>query len=568
MQIEKGGKNMHLSFRAKISLTIITVSMAITCVLSMVFYQQSAQTMQENYTQAQMQQLTTCAKLFDSTMLDAYSACMYAVNDETLQESIQKQDISRIGEILDTYRSKNQNIDSISCYLPNRQLLLKVNTNGTTEYQVTEEIAQTLQELLPEDNDNKMSPVYARDATSVTQDNLFFYSRKAIAFGGEELAQITVGINERDIFFNCLQNESNQETERYILDGDRILSAADIYSLNTEITWPESGMIVTDVSMPTTDYHIVSFAQQSQVTEPLRTVRNRILLIAVFLNVAFAVLIFFVVRYLMRPMEELRSSMKQVSGGDLKVRAVVYQDDEIGQLSEGFNSMITQIEGLIEELVTEKMLKKEAEIEALQYQITPHFMYNTLNSIKYEAILQGSQNTAELLEAFIELLQLSASDRGAFITVKQEMHMVQNYVKLQQFRYADCFQVTFDMQPETETCYVPRLLIQPLVENAILHGIDHRRQNNRIAISVLCDTGALAIKVEDHGDGMTPEEIQKLLDGQRKSKFSGIGVSNIRERLRLYYGKDAELRFYSEKGSGTTAVILLPISYDAEEYTI
>ena len=559
---------MNLSFRAKISLTIITVSMSITCVLSMVFYQQSARTVQNNYTQAQMQQLTACAKAFDDTMLDAYSACVYAVNDETLRQCIQQRDLNQIGDILDTYRSKNKNIDSISCYLPSSQTFLKVNANGLTEVQVTEEITQTLQQVLEGNNENKLSPVYARDATSVTQDNLFFYSRKAIAFGGEELAQISVGVNEREIFFRCLQNESSQDTERFILDGDRILSAADIYRLNTQITWPDSGMLVTDVAMPTTEYHIVSIAERSQITEPLRIVRNRILLIAGFLNAAFAVLIFFVVRYLMKPMEELRGSMQQVSGGNLKVRAPVYQNDEIGQLSQGFNSMIAQIEGLIEELVTEKMLKKEAEIEALQYQITPHFMYNTLNSIKYEAILQGSPNTAELLEAFIELLQLSASDRGAFITVKQEMHMVQNYVKLQQFRYADCFQVTFDMQPEAETCYVPRLLIQPLVENAILHGIDHRKRDNQIAVSVLCDNGALAIKVEDHGEGMTSEEIQKLLDGQRKSKFSGIGVSNIRERLRLYYGGKAELRFYSEEGNGTTAVILLPISYVAEEYTI
>ena len=510
---------MHLSFRAKISLTIITVSMAITCVLSMAFYQQSAQTVQNNYTQAQMQQLTACAKAFDDTMLDAYSACVYAVNDEALRQCIQQRDVNQIGDILDTYRSRNKNIDVISCYLPSTQTLLKVNANGLTELQVTEEITQTLQQVLEENHENRLSPVYARDATSVTQDNLFFYSKKAVALGGEELAQITVGVNEREIFFRCLQNESSQDTERFILDGDRILSAADIYSLNTQITWPDSGMLVTDVAMPTTEYHIVSIAERSQITEPLRVVRNRILLIAGFLNAAFAVLIFFVVRYLMKPMEELRSSMQQVSGGNLKVRAPVYQNDEIGQLSQGFNSMIAQIEGLIEELVTEKMLKKEAEIEALQYQITPHFMYNTLNSIKYEAVLQGAPNTAELLEAFIELLQLSASDRGAFITVKQEIHMVQNYVKLQQFRYADCFQVTFDLQPEAEACYVPRLLIQPLVENAILHGVDHRKQDNQITVSVLCDNGALAIKVEDHGEGMTSEEIQKLLDGQRKSKF-------------------------------------------------
>ena len=108
MQTKRGGKNMHLSFRAKISLTIITVSMAITCVLSMVFYQQSAQTVQENYTQAQMQQLTACAKLFDNTMLDAYSACVYAVNDEQLRESIQRQDIDSISRILDTIGAKTK----------------------------------------------------------------------------------------------------------------------------------------------------------------------------------------------------------------------------------------------------------------------------------------------------------------------------------------------------------------------------------------------------------------------------------------------------------------------------
>ena len=121
---------MHLSFRAKISLTIITVSMAITCVLSMVFYQQSARTVQNNYTQAQMQQLTACAKAFDDTMLDAYSACVYAVNDETLRQCIQQRDLNQIGDILDTYRSKNKNIDSISCYLPSSQTFLKVNANG------------------------------------------------------------------------------------------------------------------------------------------------------------------------------------------------------------------------------------------------------------------------------------------------------------------------------------------------------------------------------------------------------------------------------------------------------
>ena len=146
--------------------------------------------------------------------------------------------------------------------------------------------------------------------------------------------------------------------------------------------------------------------------------------------------------------------------------------------------------------------------------------------------------------------------------------MVHNYVKLQMFRYANSFDVQFDVSPEIEDCYIPGLLIQPLVENAILHGIDLKRSDGVITVRVLRDNKELAIKVEDNGRGMTAEDLTRLMNGERKSKFSGIGVRNVRERLQLYYGKQGNLAFYSRENHGTSAVITMPVSYDAEEYTI
>ena len=383
-------------------------------------------------------------------------------------------------------------------------------------------------------------------------------------------AYILVNVNERDIFFDCLQGYGDSgEGSSYIATPDgRIASSTNLKLLGLAEPKAEKNVLITSVIAPLSRYRLTTVADRSVITGDIAIMRNRIFLLALSLNLLVIIPILVMVHRMMRPVKNLTETMAQVGQGDLTVRAEVYSEDEIGRLSQGFNNMIQQVEDLIDELVTEKLLKKEAEIEALRYQITPHFMHNTLNSIKYAAILQNSSEIAEQLEAFIELLQISASDRGAFITVQQEIHMVQNYVKLQMFRYASCFTVSFDVIPEAEGCYIPSLLIQPLVENAILHGIDLKRSDGHIVVRVFLDGQQLAIKVEDNGRGMTAEELELLMKGERRSKFSGIGVRNVRERLNLYYGSKGKLRFYSGENRGTQAVITLPISYDAEEYTI
>lgn len=174
--------------------------------------------------------------------------------------------------------------------------------------------------------------------------------------------------------------------------------------------------------------------------------------------------------------------------------------------------MMEEIDNLLDDLVEARLEKRQAEIEALQQQIKPHFMYNTLNTIKFAAILQGNDEIGSLLGSFIALLEASISKKGAFLPLSEEIHLVEDYASLQQYRYMDSFTVECSVSPEAASCTVPRLLLQPLVENAILHGILPRRPGNRITIDATVENRMLHILVSDNGKGMREEECRALLE--------------------------------------------------------
>lgn len=562
---------MRLGLQEKIICSITLVSMVVSVVLSIMFYNNSVAVIENNYISSVTNNLTICAGMFDDMMKDAYYAAVNVSSDRTVKQltrAYEKKNEDELLALLNGYRSGE--IDSIYCYLPQSELLLKATQSETVAQPCSgDDLAWLKEETKPQNN--PLSPLYHTDETELLKKQTFSYTKPIFGSDGESIAAyILVNVDERDVFFGCLQGYGDVSSgSSYITAPDgRVASSANLKQLGQVIPDPDDTMLCTSVTAPLSGYQLTTAAERSVITRDIAVTRNKIFLMALCFNLLAIIPVLILVRRMMRPVNNLTKTMAEVGQGDLSVRAEVYSEDEIGRLSQGFNNMIQQVEDLIDELVTEKLLKKEAEIEALRYQITPHFMYNTLNSIKYAALLQNSEEIAEQLEAFIELLQMSASDRGAFVPIRQEIHMVRNYVKLQMFRYASCFTVNFDVMPETEACYIPSLLIQPLVENAILHGIDLKRSDGQITVRVFLDGQKLAIKVEDNGSGMTAEELRLLMSGERRSKFSGIGVRNVRERLNLYYGNQGELKFFSGKNQGTQAVITLPVSYDAEEYTI
>lgn len=559
---------LSVNLKQKLLLSIMTISVVIFLIFSFLLYRQSADAIEQNYVNMVTGNMDVCAAAFDNLMREAYFTAVDAANDERLPELLAQQKYTDIEGYLGQYLTGD--IDTVYCYIYGHAQLVRATRQGTqTERCPSDKIIwvhHTANEIR-----SPLMPVSTTDRLGTIRKNIFAYEQPVAAPDDTRiLGYVIVTVDERTAFFKCLQNrQSGSDGEIYITTPEgRYASCSNLNRLGEPEEKIGEHELKSSIQAPLTGYGFHSVVNRDVLTGDIRRAGSRILLFSVLLLLLSGVSIWVIVRNMLTPLQQLEEAMQQVSRGDLTIQTEVYQNDEIGRLAADFNSMVRQLDSLIGELVTQKMLKREAEMEALQYQIQPHFIYNTLNTIKYAAILQNAKEIAQLLEAFIELMQLTARNQGTFIPLERELHMVDNYVRLQMFRYANSFEVEYDIQPETKRCYIPNLLIQPLVENAILHGIDLKKENGRIEISAMQIGDTLAVRVQDNGRGLSQEEMQNLMTGQKRSKFSGIGIGNVRERLRLYYGTRAELRFHSENGSGTTAVITLPVSYDENEYTI
>ena len=223
-----------------------------------------------------------------------------------------------------------------------------------------------------------------------------------------------------------------------------------------------------------------------------------------------------------KPVENLAQVMQYVGHGDFSLRAKIEGNDEIGYLAARFNHMLDNLEN-------EKILKRQAELNALQYQIRPHFIYNTLNSIRFAAMIQGAKNIGELLANFIELLQVSTNREGEFGTLAEEISTLKKYVALQEFRLMNSFAVDFNLDEKTLSCRVPRLILQPFVENSIIHAPSPEKTFCRIVVSSQLRGGELVISIQDDGKGISPEVLENLsakpTDKKTHGGFSGIGVA-------------------------------------------
>lgn len=263
-----------------------------------------------------------------------------------------------------------------------------------------------------------------------------------------------------------------------------------------------------------------------------------------------------------RPLLALRKLMKRAESGDLKAYWTMSATGEIGQLGDSYNQMLNRLEDLIKQVKVEEALKKEKEIEALHYQLNPHFLYNTLNTVKWVAKIHKTPQIADAVSALVRLLQASLGKKGDFLPLGEEMRLVRDYMAIQAFRYGDGIELVTDMEPVTAMCLVPKLILQPLVENAIIHGLHEKEGERLITIRSRLDRDFLIIEVEDNGVGMEtlPDNGQTgVLRPESMERMSGIGLRHIREKLRLYYGPDYPMRIFSKPGEGTRIRLALPI---------
>lgn len=267
--------------------------------------------------------------------------------------------------------------------------------------------------------------------------------------------------------------------------------------------------------------------------------------------------------HILQPINHLNRKMRQVAAGDLSVRAEISTYDEIGMLMERFNEMVRQIDCLVQQEAENQKQLRLAEFKALQAQIKPHFLYNTLDSIIWLARVNDQNGVVRMVLSLTDFLKTGLSKGEEIIPLEQEIQHTTSYLYIQSVRYQGTFVHTITLEEGVRTCLVPKLIVQPLVENAIYHGMKRKRELCHLRIWAGERDGRVSIDVEDDGAGMDPGRAAELRQALRRRESgaggTGYGVLNIGERIRVMYGEEYGVSFETEQGEGTTFHITLPM---------
>lgn len=290
------------------------------------------------------------------------------------------------------------------------------------------------------------------------------------------------------------------------------------------------------------------------------------ILVGLVISIAFS-------RRMTSQISALAQSMSKVQKGDLNVGIKVQGKDEIGMLTERFNQMTDEIQHLLERVVEEQNSKQQAEFMNLEYeyrflqwQINPHFIYNALETLNALAKIGGNDELADMIIVLSDYFRQNAQAmRKKFITVRQEFGSLQQYVEIYLSIYGDTLQATFEMAPDVENAFLPTMIIQPLLENALVHGVTSARRTT-ICTRAESLNGMLIVSIRDNGSGMPPETVQRILSGQKPASTEGsrrtsLGVHNVQDRMKLLYGSAAYMTIESKIDKGTCVSLHLPLSY-------
>ncbi|WP_418706771.1 sensor histidine kinase [Anaerotruncus massiliensis (ex Liu et al. 2021)] len=283
--------------------------------------------------------------------------------------------------------------------------------------------------------------------------------------------------------------------------------------------------------------------------------------ISILFAMTFAVLISTTIT---NPIKMLENTMHEVEVGNFDVRSEIELNNEIGHLSKTFNVMISRIKDLMEKTVRDEEEKRRSEIRALQAQINPHFLYNTLDTIIWMSAGGKNDEVVEVTSALARLFRTSISKGENLVTLLNEVENIKSYLTIQKMRYEDKLSWRVDVQPELLGLMTPKLILQPIVENAVYHGIKMSQAGGEIAISARTAGDRLTITIADSGVGMTAEQLEQLFV-PRPDTDRGIGVINVNNRIRLCFGEEYGLHYFSAPGEGTRVEIWLPVIEGGDE---
>ena len=309
-----------------------------------------------------------------------------------------------------------------------------------------------------------------------------------------------------------------------------------------------------------TGWTVVDCTSVRELLSKSRQAQSVYVLTAIVLVIIALLFSRFMARSITLPIQKLRDSMKKVQEGDFGVSDVVVDSkNEIGSLTKSFDVMTHKIQELMEQNVHEQEEKRKSELKALQSQINPHFLYNTLDSIIWMAEGKKNKEVVLMTASLARLLRQSISNEDEVVPIAKEVEYARGYLTIQKMRYKD--KLEFQIDVDSSILYIPliKLVLQPIIENAIYHGLKYKESKGLLIVKGFMKDGNAVLQVIDDGVGMDEETLAHIYDRHKVNYHSnGVGVYNVQKRLKLYYGDDYGITYESEKGKGTTATITIP----------
>ncbi|WP_130860406.1 cache domain-containing sensor histidine kinase [Gracilibacillus phocaeensis] len=586
MKSKRLQKNNNTSLKSILLISFICIAIIPVIFISVVMYMKSSQIINQNASKYVTQILQQTNQEIDSKLKQFAEDSIPVLTNNEIQESLNPQNIQAadystredLRKVLTGFIIDNSNITSASIYLNDGSLLVTTE-NKPNELQLSPDKIDQLDQYK-----GKVIWSYANSNPSSLQKNLVVGRRaikNVLGPSTEPIGYLSFTISENLIFDLIAELEMGQTGSTFILDqtgtiltsqlrgsigtklDEKIFeNVSDRYQENTDSVIEKIGstdyFIAFDQSEET-GWSVVGLVPADEITEGLWEVQKILLIIVIVWVILTIFLSSKITKSVTDPLMELITTMKTVEKGDFSVRVNLKQNREIQSISNSFNRMIYKINELIKQVYEREMKEKQAELKALQAQINPHFLYNTLDTLYWMLYVKGEEKIGGLIVSLSSMLRYSIGNESSLVLLKQEVDNMQNYINLQSARTGDSIDFEFHMEERLEHAKVLKLMLQPIVENAVHHGLEERDGKGRIVISIREEQGNLILIVEDNGIGIAKTQIESFQKEQQIN--GGIGLHNVDERIKLTFGSAYGINIESRLGEGTKVTIRLPLYF-------
>lgn len=592
----------YISIQSKIIISFSFLIVAALLVIGIVAVNNYSRTMESNTGEYSYQIIDQVIKNVDYYVKDMESISTIANYNYYMQKFLKTdsppndlerfKDANKIAELLKDIGSMRQDIVSIFIFSNNGSIL-----SNNIKYKINKDYNFTRQKWYKDAVEGRGKAIIVKphkQSYVLDSDNLVIsLSRSINSYDGkDQLGVILIDMNLKVLDDICRSVKPGKNGYIFIVDSDGNVvyhpdysymyrAMDDMYIRNifksddsfiSDVLKTKEGSFIKKVDseqkqitykkFDAAGWTVVSVTPYKEMMYDINKIRSLIIVVGfICLFCAFIVSVL-ISSMITKPIKKLELLMEEAEKGNLDIAVEFDSSDEIGKLSERFNNMINRIKVLMHQVINEQEAKRKTELKALQAQINPHFLYNTLDSIIWMAEV-NKDDVITMTDALAKLFRISLSRGEDIIPIADEVEHVRNYLIIQSMRYSNKFDYTIEVDEDILKHYMLKLILQPLVENSIYHGIKNKRQKGLIKIKGFKTDNKILLQVMDDGAGMSQTRCDEIImsqeTGQNRKGFNGVGVKNVNERIKLYYGNDYGLEYSSQPGIGTVVQIWLPI---------